>query len=183
MRQKLKILSIAALLVFGTACATAYKAQPLPFRAPASYANAVRMAGATLAAEAFSDPQKAKEAFGFDVRGAGMLPVEIIFDNEGPHTFKINPAQTFLEDDRGNLWPILDEKTAYDRTTKYAQTKQIFKEGAYSALLGAAAGAVIGAAIGIVAGGHVGETLGRGAAAGGGSRRDDRRGEGILRGE
>ncbi len=94
MRQKLKILSIAALLVFGTACATAHKAQPLPFRAPASYANAVRMAGATLAAEAFSEPEKAKEAFGFDVRGAGMLPVEIIFDNEGPHTFEINPAQT-----------------------------------------------------------------------------------------
>jgi hypothetical protein len=33
---------------------------------------------------------------------------------------------------------FLDDKTAYDRTTKYAQTKQIVKEGAYSGLLGAA---------------------------------------------
>ena len=161
-----RILACLTIFMFGAACATAYKAQPLPFRAPSSYANAVGVAGATVAAEAFADPKKAEEAFGFDVRGAGMLPVEVVFDNEGPHSLKINAGQTFLEDEKGNLWPILDDKTAYDRTTKYAQTKQVVKEGAYSGLLGAAAGAVIGAAIGIVSGGKVGEALGRGAAAG-----------------
>jgi hypothetical protein len=153
-------------LIFGSVCATSYEAQPLPFRAPASYPNAVQVAGATLAAQAFVDPQKAREAFGFDVRGAGMLPVQVVFDNEGPHTFTIIPAQTFLGDGTGNLWPLLDEKTAYDRATKYSETKQIAKEGAYSGVFGAAPGAIVGAAIGIVAGGNVGESLGRGAAAG-----------------
>jgi hypothetical protein len=166
MLSRIRILVLMMTFLFVAACATAYKAQPLPFRAPSSYANAVEVGGTTVAAEAFADPKKAKEAFGFDVRGAGMLPVEVVFDNEGAHSFKIDDRQTFLEDEKGNLWPILDEKTAYDRATKYAQTKEIVKEGAYSGLLGAAAGAIIGSAIGIVSGGKVGETLGRGAAAG-----------------
>jgi hypothetical protein len=166
MWSRSRILALVTIFMFVAACATAYKAQPLPFRVPSSYGNAVGVAGATVAAEAFADRKKAEEAFGFDVRGAGMLPVEVVFDNEGPSSLKINAGQTFLEDEKGNLWPILDDKTAYDRTTKYAQTKEVVKEGAYTGLLGAAAGAVIGAAIGIVSGGKVGEALGRGAAAG-----------------
>ena len=166
MLSRIRILAVLTIFMFVAACATAYKAQPLPFRAAGSYANAVAMGGTTVAAEAFANAKKAEEAFGFDVRGAGMLPVQVVFDNAGPHTFKINPGQSFLEDDQGNLWPLLDDKTAYDRTTRYAQTKQIFKGGAYSGLLGAAAGAVIGTAIGIVAGGGVGEAMGKGAALG-----------------
>jgi hypothetical protein len=30
----------------------------------------------------------------------------------------------------GNLWPILGKNFAYERATKYARTKKIFKEGA-----------------------------------------------------
>lgn len=168
MRNKMKFLSALTFLIFFSAsCATSYKAQPLPFRAPSSYPNAVQVGGASVAAEAFADPKKAEEAFGFDVRGAGFLPVQVIFDNDGPHLLKIVPEQTFLEDGAGNLWPILDDKTAYDRATRYSQTKQTFKGGAYGAFLGAAAGAILGAAIGIVAGQGVGEALGKGAALGG----------------
>jgi hypothetical protein len=166
MLSGIKTLGLIGVAMFVAGCAAAYKAQPLPFRAPSSYGNAVAVAGVTVGGEAFADPKKAQDAFGFDVRGAGMLPVEVVFDNEGPHSFRINAGQTFLEDHKGNLWPILDDKTAYDRTTKYAQTKHIFKEGAYSGFLGATAGAVIGAAIGIVSGGRVGEAAGRGAALG-----------------
>lgn len=163
---KIKNLTVLMIFIFVASCATAYKAQPIPFRMPNSYANAVVVAGATVGAEAFVDSIKAQETFGFDVRGAGLLPVEVVFDNQGPHSLKINARQTFLEDEKGNLWQILDEKTAYDRTTKYAQTKQIFKEGAYSGFLGATAGAIIGAALGVVSGGRVGAGIGRGAAIG-----------------
>jgi uncharacterized protein YcfJ len=166
MLSRIRIMAGLMIFMLVAACATAYRAQPLPFREPSSYANAAVVAGTTVAAQAFADRKKAEEAFGFDVRGAGLLPVEVVFDNEGPHSWKINPGQTFLEDGKGNLWPILDDKTAYDRTTKYAQTKQIFRQGAYAGFLGAAAGAIIGTAIGIVSGGKIGETLGRGAAMG-----------------
>jgi hypothetical protein len=162
-----KIMLLVATLMFPAACATSYKAQPLPFRSPESYDNAARAAGAVVAAQAYVNSKKAEESFGFDVRGAGFLPVQVIFDNQGTHPFRINPAQSFLEDDQGNLWPILSDQTAYERATKYAQTKQIFKGGAYGGFLGAAAGALIGAAVGIVAGQGIGEAIGKGAAVGG----------------
>lgn len=158
--------AVFSILLLAAGCATSYKARPLPFRAPSAYENAVRVAGATIAAEAYADPKKAEDAFGFNVRGAGFLPVQVVFDNEGPHVLKINPQQSFLEDQNGNLWPILADKAAYDRATRFAQTKETFKEGAYSGFLGAAAGAVLGAAIGIVTGRGVGEAVGRGAAVG-----------------
>jgi hypothetical protein len=166
MSTGLKIMSSLAGILFLLGCSTAYKAQPLPFRAPGSYANAVRAGGVVVAAQAYADPKKAEEAFGFNIRGAGFLPVEVIFENEGSHDFKIVPGQTFLEDQEGNLWPILDERTAYDRATKYAQTNETFKQGAYEGLLGATAGAIIGAAVGIVTGTGVGEAIGKGAAVG-----------------
>lgn len=147
-------------------CSTAYQAKPLSFKSPASLGNMVQAGGAQIGAQAFAEPKAAKEAFGFDVRGAGMLPVQVVFDNQGPHALEINPGQTFLEDQEGNLWPILTDKFAYERATKYAQTNKIFKEGAYSGFLGATAGAIIGAAIGIVSGDNVARTAGEGAALG-----------------
>lgn len=96
-----------------------------------------------------------------------MLPVQVIFDNTGTHLLEIDGTQSFLEDDAGNLWPILSAKLAYDRATKYAQTQEIFKEGAYSGFLGAAAGSIIGAAVGVVSGDNIGEFIGKGAAVGG----------------
>lgn len=166
MKSKKGILIVAALLFFVAACATSYQAKPLPFKSPSSFPNATEVAGATVGSQAYADPKKAEEAFGFNIRGAGMLPVQIVFDNRGPHPLKIHPGQTFLEDDVGNLWPILTDQLAYERATKYAQTKQIFKESAYHAFLGGAAGAVVGAAVGIVSGTNVAAAAGQGAAVG-----------------
>ena len=154
------------ILIVLTACSTAYKAKPLPFKTPASYANMMEVAGAQIAARAYADSKEAQEVFGFNVRGAGMLPVQVVFDNRGTHTLTIDPSQTFLEDNEGNLWPILDKNLAYDRATRYAETKEIFKEGAYHGFLGAAAGALIGAAVGIIGGSSTAEAAGKGAVAG-----------------
>ncbi len=148
-------------------CSTAYVAKPMPFRAPSAYPNAVEVAGAAVAAESYADPAQAREAFGFDIREAGMLPVQVIFDHRGLSPIEIVSAQTFLEDGQGNIWPLLDRDTAYERATRYAQTKEIAKEGAYHAVLGAAAGAIIGAAVGIVTGENVAVATGKGAAVGG----------------
>ncbi|MBU3947649.1 MAG: hypothetical protein KJ826_05455 [Proteobacteria bacterium] len=145
---------------------SSYKVKPLPFKAPASLNNAVNIAGADIAARAFTDPKETKETFGFDIFGAGMLPVQVVFDNQGSHALEVVGNQTFLEDKKGNLWPILSKDIAYERATRYAKTKEVFKEGAYKGFLGAAAGAVIGAAIGIVSGENVASAAGKGAAIG-----------------
>jgi hypothetical protein len=165
MKPMLKAAPLVALVCI-LACSTAYKAQPLPFKTPAAYHNAVEVDGAQVAGQAFTDPRAAKQAFGFDIRGAGMLPVQLVFDNQGQDPLEINPGQTFLEDDQGNLWPILTDNFAHQRATKYTQTREIFKKGAYTGFLGAAAGSLVGAAIGIVTGENVGSTLGKGAAVG-----------------
>ena len=158
---------IAAGVLFAVvACSTSYVAKPLPFKLPSAYPNAQEVGGAVIGARAFTDAKEAKDNFGFDVINAGMLPVEIVIDNKGPHPLEINGAQTFLEDKQNNLWPVLSRNLAYDRATKYAQTKETFSEAAHSGFLGAAAGAAIGAAIGILSGQNVVETTGKGAAVG-----------------
>lgn len=166
MKKSLKGVCVALSLIFLAACGPTYKAKPLPFKMPTAYPNAKEAAGAMMAAKAFADPKEATEAFGFDIVAAGLLPVQVVFDNKGTHPLEINPTQTFLEDNEGKLWPILSREIAYERATKYAQTKKIFKEGAYHGFLGAAAGAVIGAAVGIVSGENVASAAGKGAAVG-----------------
>jgi len=165
--KRIKQVIAASVLVAFTSCATSYVAKPLPFKLPSAYPNAQNVAGAVIGARAYTDAKEAKENFGFDIITAGMLPVEIVIDNKGPHALEINGTQTFLEDRQNNLWPVLNRNLAYDRATKYAQTNEAFREGAHTGFLGATAGALIGAAIGILSGQNVAETAGKGAVVGG----------------
>ncbi len=166
MKRYLAILSIFLGTLFAAGCTTSYKAKPLSFKTPAAYDNVVDVAGAQAAAKAYVDPIEAKESFGFDIRQAGMLPIQVVFDNMGKKTLGIDGEKTFLEDNEGNLWPVLSGQIAYERVTKYAQTNEIVKQGAYHGMLGAAAGAIIGVAVGIVTGEDVGASVGKGAAVG-----------------
>jgi hypothetical protein len=165
-RFVLWVLFVATAVAITAGCATEYKAKPLPFRLPASYPNAIQVAGATVAAQAYMNRSEAEQLFGFDIRGAGISPVQVAFDNTGNTPLKINPDQTFLEDKEGQLWPILENRFAYERVTKYAQTHEIFKEGAYTGFLGGVAGALVGAAVGVVSGRDLVGNIGKGAAAG-----------------
>lgn len=153
-------------IVWLSACSTAYKAQPVSFKAPAASSHSISVSGAQFAAKAFDSKEEAKKAFGFDIIGAGMLPVQVVIDNQGPHTFEINGQQTFLEDQKGNMWQLLTTRVAYERATKYSKSGEIAKESAYKGMLGAAAGSIIGAAVGIVVGEDIGKSVGKGAAAG-----------------
>jgi hypothetical protein len=166
MKNFLKFTAAAVIVAVLASCAETYVAKPLPFKMPGAYSNAQEVGGAVIGARAYTDVKEAKENFGFDIINAGMLPVEIVIDNKGPHPLEINGTQTFLEDRNDNLWPVLNRNLAYERATKYAQTKETFSEAAHSGLLGAAAGAAIGAAIGILSGRNVGNALGKGAAVG-----------------
>lgn len=162
------VLTIVFVAFTSAACARGYQAQPVPFKLPSSYDNVQQLAGVSLAAEAYADGKKAQRAFGFDARGAGLLPVQVVFDHQGERAMRINPGQTFLEDAEGNLWPVLQDHFAYERVTKYVETNEMFREGAYRGAVGAMAGAVVGAAIGVVTG-DFGEAVGKGAAIGAGA--------------
>lgn len=165
MKNRWIVVLLLVILVLG-GCGISYQRQVVPFKLPAAYPNAVEVAGATIAAQAYDNPQGAKEAFGFDIRRAGLCPVQVIFDNSGDHSLEVVASQTFLVDNEGNLWPVLDASQAYDRITKKSEMATIGKKAAKSGFLGGAAGAVLGAAIGIVAGENVLSSAGKGAALG-----------------
>ena len=157
---------IAIFLLVAVSACTKYERQVVPFKLPTAYPNATEAAEATIAAKAYDGKDEAGNAFGFDIRGAGILPVQVIFDNKGAHSLEIVPAQTFLVDEANNLWPILDASLAYDRINKKTELGNVVPEGAKSGMLAGAAGGIIGAAIGIVTGTSVGEAAAKGAAIG-----------------
>jgi len=166
MYRLLRFATPVVLLTVLAAC-TYYESREVAFRPPDQLANVQQLGGAKVAAVGYADKAAAKEAFGFDVRGAGLLPVQVVFDNQGPQRFEVVAEQTFLLDAAGNYWNLLDRKTAYQRVESSSEYGTIVKGGAEKGMWGAVAGALAGAAIGILSGHNVGEAAGKGAAVGG----------------
>jgi hypothetical protein len=160
------VVATCAILLLVLSGCTRYERKVVPFKMPSSLPNATWAAGANIAAKAFDNSEEAKSAFGFDIIGSGVLPVQVIFDNQGPHPLEIIAQKTYLVDSDDNLWPILDASLAYDRISKKTEYGEVVPESVKPGLLGGAAGAIVGAAIGIVTGENVGEAAGKGAAVG-----------------
>ncbi len=163
-RNTLCLIMIVVAVAALTGCR--YKSQVVPLKMPAAYPNATEFAGATVAAKAYEDNNEANAAFGFDIRQAGLLPVQVVFDNKGMHPLEIVPNQTFLIDNENNLWPVLESNLAYDRIAKKTELGKVVPKAAKYGTLAGIAGGVIGAAIGIVSGQNVGNLALRGAAVG-----------------
>jgi hypothetical protein len=158
---------VLILSVVAVAACTSYRSQEVPFRAPSASPNMQVVAGAQVAAQAFADKSAAKKAFGFDIRDAGLLPVQVVIDNAGSHALVVVPEQTFLLDEQGNMWSLLDRRTAFERVEKSSEFARVFKSAGRPAAYGAAGVALLGAAIGILAGENVGDAAMKGAVLGG----------------
>lgn len=163
MRKMLAVLLLLALSLTGC---SAYKSQEVGFKPPSAYAGMQMVNGAQVAAQSYADAGAAKAAFGFDIRGAGLMPVQLIIDNGGPSSLVVVPEQTFLIDAEGNYWNLLDSRTAYQRVESSSEFATIGKGAGKGAFLGAAGGAIVGAALGILTGENVGNAIGKGAAVG-----------------
>jgi hypothetical protein len=162
--KRVLVLILAAAFI-AVSCAK-YERQVVPFQLPSAMPNAVQVSGASIAARDFPDKKEAESAFGFDIVGSGVYPLQVVFDNKGTHPIEIVANQTFMTDKDNKTWPILDAGLAYNRIQKKTQFGEIAPESTTAGLLGGAAGAVLGAAIGIVAGHSVGEFAAKGAAVG-----------------
>ncbi len=159
------VVALLLMLVPLVGC-SAYKSQEVGFKPPSAYPGMQLVNGAQVAAQAFAEKSQAKETFGFDIRGAGLLPVQVIIDNAGSAALVVVPEQTFLIDGQGNYWNLLDSRTAYQRVESSSEYATIGKGAGKGAFLGAAGGAIVGAALGILTGENVGEAIGKGAAVG-----------------
>lgn len=158
--------SILALSVFVSGCST-YKTQYTGFRPPEDYANTQRIGNVTIGAEAYPDNQTAKNAFGFDIKGAGLLPVQLVMNNPGSAGYEVITSQTFLVDQTNRYWQLIPNKVAVERVEEATEYGAYAKGAGKKAVLGAAGGAILGAALGIVTGQNVGEAAGKGAVIGG----------------
>lgn len=71
-----------------------------------------------IALRALESPDAGQRAFGFDIRGAGLLPIRLAIANQGSSVARIDAPQTFLIDRRGLAWPLLtlDQATARLKT-------------------------------------------------------------------
>ena len=165
MIKKLCAVMLLPVLVL-TSC-TGYKSQFVSFRPPEAYTNRQEIAGISIGGEAYADTGAAETAFGFDIRGAGLLPIQLVLNNKNGRTLEVVTAQTFIVDNSGAYWQVVPNNVAVDRVEKSTQLAAFFGKGAGAgALLGAAGGAILGAALGIVSGSNVGSAAGKGAALG-----------------
>jgi hypothetical protein len=163
MPRLIAFICLSSLLWLG--CST-YKPTVTPFKLPEAYANVQRVADAYVGARVWDQTEAARNAFGFDILGAGLLPVQVSFDNRGTQTLIIVPTQTFLINNKQEIFPVLSDTQAYDRIARGVQFKEAVKGLAQGAVLGAATGALIGAAVGVATGGRAGEYAMRGATTG-----------------
>ncbi|ETR67176.1 MAG: lipoprotein [Candidatus Magnetoglobus multicellularis str. Araruama] len=167
--MKRYFLLFVALIICISGCSKAFVAKPVAFKMPSVYGNAVQINKTLAAAEVFNNGKSDKKIFGFDIHGAGMLPVQVVFQNTGYREMQVIVDQTFLEETNGNMWEVLTGDIAKARATQNAQDKKAVKEAGKKGMIGAGIGAVIGALIGTATGSNVAESVGKGAAIGAGS--------------
>lgn len=163
--HSLRAILCLGLTLFWQGCAT-YEPRVTPFKLPEAYVNVQRVAGTYVGARAWDKEEEAQAAFGFNILKAGLLPVQVSFDNRGQETLMIEPSQTFLINQAQELFPVLADQEAYERVNRGTWLQEGVKGVTGGAILGGATGALIGAAIGVVAGRGAGEYAMRGAAAG-----------------
>ena len=157
------IFTLATLIL--SACST-YGDKVAPIPLPSEQTGALTVNDVSFFAEAYLKSGSAKDAFGYDIRGAGVLPVRFVLDNQSKEKIEIKGEQTFLIDAENQAWPLLSYDQAYRRINAHVELGEVTKGAVKPAALLAATGAVVGAATGVVTGGSAGEGAGRGAAAG-----------------
>ncbi|MBC7963479.1 MAG: glycine zipper family protein [Steroidobacteraceae bacterium] len=163
MKKMICLLVIATHL---SACAT-YESRSVSFRPPQEYANYQDADGLMVGAEPFADKKQAEEAFGFDIRAAGVLPVQIVMDNRSGQGVEVVTGQTFLVDGSNRYWKLLSNREAAERVQKATDAGAIAGGAGKGAAWGAAAGAILGLALGIVSGRNAGVSAVKGGVLGG----------------
>lgn len=163
--MSLRVVFLVILFVFTTSSCT-YKERVQPISLPTTAPNSIVLNGVWVSADAYADKKAAKEAFGFDIRSAGLLPVQVVFQNDGNLPVSLLPEQTFLVDSQNRAWPVNTLERTYQRVEKHVGVGETVARAGKPAFLIGAAGALAGLAVGIVTGENIGEAMGKGAALG-----------------
>ncbi|MDZ7810299.1 MAG: hypothetical protein U5L11_09280 [Arhodomonas sp.] len=112
---------VVVIAVFLTGCASYGEERVAPVPLPEGEADAVTVGETAFLARAYLDPAAAREAFGFDIRGAGLLPVQFVVDNGSSGPVRIDDERVLLEDRDGNAWPVLSARQAEERVRRHVE--------------------------------------------------------------
>lgn len=159
MRKSFCLLIIVAHL---SACAT-YESRSGSFKPPQDYANYQNSYGLLVGADSYDDSMQAEQVFGFNIRAAGILPVQLVINNKSGQSVEVVAGQTFLIDETNRYWKILTTREALDRIKKTADAGAIASNAGKGAVSGSAAEALLGHAIGVVSGRDAGPAVVKGA--------------------
>jgi len=166
LNQRLTAVLVAVLAASLIASCTPFDERVPPVPLPSTEFDHIDIQGAQVTAQAYLDPKQAQAAFGFDIRGAGLLPVRVALDNQSFSVVRINPQQTFLVDRIGQAWPVLTADQAYNRINRKVELAEMGKSAGKSAVLLSAAGAATGFGLSVILGSAIGTPVAQGAAAG-----------------
>lgn len=156
-----KIISLLVMAAYLSACAT-YEHRAIPFRPPQEYGSYQNVSGMHIGVESFADKNQAEDAFGFDVRSAGLLPVQVVIDNQSGHRVEIMPRQTFLVDETGRYWNVLSSSEAVNRAESV-----IGNSSGSGTAIGAIAGTLLFLGLSALSGGRSGGNMAAGVIVGG----------------
>ena len=88
------ITGIACMILLIASCST-YKDRVAPVPLPSLQLNHIEVDDVLISADGYVDEDAAKAALGFDARGAGLLPVRFVIDNQSQHSVKVNPERNY----------------------------------------------------------------------------------------
>ncbi|MDR1658418.1 MAG: hypothetical protein LBT47_12880 [Deltaproteobacteria bacterium] len=164
-KNRLVVILLSVALV-AAACAPRYEFKPVPVRQMSNYPNRSVFPEGLVGAVGFSDSAQLKEIFGFDLKKAGVIPVQIRLENmSSDESVVLSQALVFEENGQG--WEVLPSDVVYNRINEYTSGGFSGEQGVRRTLLWGLAGGIIGAAVGVATGTNVGEAAGKGAAIGG----------------
>ncbi|MDR2386356.1 MAG: hypothetical protein LBE80_02065 [Deltaproteobacteria bacterium] len=168
MNRKLKSLPVMVLLavmLIAAACAPRYEFKPVPIRPLEGYSNLINFNGGLVGAHAVYDSKEVVKFFGFDLKKAGVIPIQLSVKNNLPQESLIL-AKANLLDAEGLLWEVLPSDVVVRRIDEHTSGGLSGDQGLRRSLLWGLAGGVLGAAIGVASGTSVAEAAGKGAAVG-----------------
>jgi hypothetical protein len=154
------------LTLLAAACAPRYEFKPIPVRPLEGYQNRAELPEGAVGALAFWDSSRLKSVFGFDLKKAGIIPVQLRIENRSADT-PLVVVEALVTGEDGQSWEVLPSNVVFERVDKYTGGGLSGEQGVRRTLLWGLAGGLVGAAVGAVTGVNVGEAAGKGAAIGG----------------
>jgi hypothetical protein len=156
---------LLSVMLVTASCAPRYEFKPIPVKSLDSFTNLTTFPEGRAGAQAIYDSKEVTRFFGFDLKKAGVIPVQVAVANTQAGAPLVLSKAT-LQDAEGLLWEVLPSDVVIRRIDEHTSGGLSGEQGVRRSLLWGLAGGVLGAAVGVATGTSVAGAAGKGAAVG-----------------